>query len=293
MLVAGISSLTCLLMMVFGCSLINAAVLQDTPDKTSQDAELRPELKKVVETERAFAAKAARSNVRAAFLEYLDEHAVVFQPGPTNGHEVWQARPVTKALLAWSPVWADASASGEFGYTTGDWTFHPEGAGSAPAGFGQYITVWKRREDGTYRAQLDIGVQHPRPEQVSTTCQAAAEAKNPPRLDDDITFPFGEHLSADDYKKFVTDDVRLYRAGQLPIIGSKNAWALIEREREHVTQGEAQTTRCEGTADFKYCYGTLKLTLADGKVRSGNLVRIWRRRDGNWRLELEVFDAAK
>jgi hypothetical protein len=74
-------------------------------------------LQKLVETEQAFARFAEEKGTKAAFLEYLADEGIVFQPTETNGKLFWKNRPDSPAWLNWSPVWADLSSDGNLGYT--------------------------------------------------------------------------------------------------------------------------------------------------------------------------------
>src|SRR3989442_11248041 len=99
----------------------------------------------IVEAERAFARAAATKGTRDAFLEFLADDGVIFQPGPVNGKEFWQARAPRKGLLSWEPIFADVSLAGDMGYTTRPYEFRPKGANDKPITFGQDFTVCKKQ----------------------------------------------------------------------------------------------------------------------------------------------------
>lgn len=113
----------------------------------------------LVAAERAFAADAGARSVRQAFLAVLAPNAVVFASGPVNGPANWQARPEDKARLEWAPEWAEVSADGGLGYTSGPWRFTPEGE-EQPTAFGHYLSIWRKQPDGQWRLLLDQGVTH-------------------------------------------------------------------------------------------------------------------------------------
>src|SRR5204863_1844536 len=112
----------------------------------------------LVQMEHDFAKAAAANGTRAAFLEFLAEDGIIFQPGPVNGKKFWTARQTSKGLLSWEPVFADVSRAGDLGYTTGPWEYRPNGAGDRPAAFGQYFTIWKKQSNKSWKAVLDRGV---------------------------------------------------------------------------------------------------------------------------------------
>src|SRR5437660_12096918 len=112
----------------------------------------------MVEMEHAFAKAAATKGTRDAFLEFLAEDGIIFQPAPVNGKKYWTARQPRKGLLSWEPAFADVARAGDLGYTTGPWEFRPNGPDDKPVAFGQYFTIWKKQRDGSWKAVLDRGV---------------------------------------------------------------------------------------------------------------------------------------
>src|SRR5438094_2680444 len=112
----------------------------------------------LVEMEHAFAKAAATKGTRDAFLEFLADDGIIFQPGPVNGKKFWGERPSRRGLLSWEPIFSDVSRAGDLGYTTGPWEFRPNGPDDQPVAFGQYFTIWKKQPDGSWKAVLDRGV---------------------------------------------------------------------------------------------------------------------------------------
>ena len=55
--------------------------------------------------------------------------------------------------LAWTPVFAFGSESGDMGVTTGDWTFTAPGTKPIK---GRYVTTW-RKTAGQWKALTDMG----------------------------------------------------------------------------------------------------------------------------------------
>jgi ketosteroid isomerase-like protein len=66
--------------------------------------------------------------------------------------------------LAWTPVGADISASGDLGYTYGYYEFqHTDKAGKRIAEHGKYTSIWKLQKDGSWKVVLDMGNLGPDP----------------------------------------------------------------------------------------------------------------------------------
>lgn len=66
--------------------------------------------------------------------------------------------------LEWAPVGADISASGELGYTYGNYQFHSKDKEGKPhVEYGKYTSVWKLQKDGSWKVVLDMGNASPQP----------------------------------------------------------------------------------------------------------------------------------
>lgn len=60
----------------------------------------------------------------------------------------------TSFSLTWEPRFAEASEDADLGYTVGRWERRHAGE---VTGTGWYLTVWRRQEDGTWKAEMDLG----------------------------------------------------------------------------------------------------------------------------------------
>ena len=66
--------------------------------------------------------------------------------------------------LIWTPVGADISSSGDFGYTYGNYEFHSKDKeGRDTIEYGKYTSIWKRQKDGSWKVVLDMGNSSPNP----------------------------------------------------------------------------------------------------------------------------------
>lgn len=119
-------------------------------------------LETLVKAERSFASLSLTSGMKQSFLANLCEDGITFRPGPVNGRESWLARSNPHGVLRWAPAFAEASADGDIGYTTGPWDFGPDSVGAPPFAFGHFVSVWKRGPEGEWCVALDIGISHER-----------------------------------------------------------------------------------------------------------------------------------
>lgn len=252
----------------------------------------------LVAAERAFADASVERGMRAAFLEYLAEDAVIFRPRPVLGRPYFEARPEVAGTLSWAPAFADVAASGDFGYTTGPWTFRADSLEQ----HGHYVSVWEQRPDSAWRVVIDAGINHPAPgilpedvdipeREIPEETPLADAARASARLtlaDADAALAA---LSATDgaaptFAAVADPAVRVYRPGLLPTQGldtwpERAAGTLSWRP---LGAGVARS------GDLGYTYGLAAFTPADGAPPdSSAYLRIWRRHtDGNWMLVLDL-----
>ena len=77
----------------------------------------------MIATERAFAQRSVETGMRQAFLDFLAEDSVLFFPVAVPGRQFMESRPEPSGQLEWAPGYADISAAGDLGYTTGPYKF--------------------------------------------------------------------------------------------------------------------------------------------------------------------------
>jgi ketosteroid isomerase-like protein len=265
------------------------------------------DLDSMVSTERAFARAAAASGTRAAFLAFVADDGIVFAPGPVNGKKSWGERPARPGLLSWEPIYADISAAGDMGYDTGPWEFRPKGAEDKPVAFGQFMTIWKKQADGTFKFMLDLGISNPQPTSTQTLQFAAVSSKAMKNASEaDLATGRGSilnmerELSGDAssdkgalkaYLSYMADDARLLHEGKFPFIGKQAARTALEA-RLGKTSLKPERADVAGSLDLGYSYGGYDWKSADGKAdETGYYVHIWKRQsDGKWKLVMEVLN---
>src|ERR1700704_2468058 len=149
------------------CSLIGTTFAQDK--KQAGD------LKSMVETERAFARMSEEKGMREAFAAFIADEGILFRPTPVLGKKWMQENPVpasaTRPLLAWQPIFAFVSIAGDLGYTTGPWQYKKDIKDAEPAAFGNFMTVWKKQADGSWKFALDLGIRNPQPKDPAAMWQ--------------------------------------------------------------------------------------------------------------------------
>ena len=279
-----------------------------TPQKKSVESDLRT----LVETERAFSRAATEKGTRDAFLEFLAEDGIVFRPGPVNGKQVWRERAPVQSLLTWQPVYADVSDAGDLGYTTGPWEFRQKRTDQQAAAHGHFFTVWKKQQDGTWKAALDLGISHPAPA-VSLAATDFSAIKFTPTKKKSRKIKVEDErsvlLNADRefaqssvtrgtlkaFLSYLTKDARLMRPDNFPIIGlEKIRAALSPTAHPGILSWQPTFADVSRSGDLGYTYGTYERkenATSNTASESGNYVRIWRREaDGTWKVALDLLN---
>jgi ketosteroid isomerase-like protein len=272
----------------------------------SMSVQAQSALLEMVKTEQAFAKMAEEKNARDAFLAFIADDGLLFRPGAVNGKKWMLDHPVPpsdkKPLLAWQPAFAGMSASGDMGFTTGPWEFKGDINDEKPSGHGHFVTVWKKQPDGTWKFVVDLGINHPQSGGPQTLWQPVDANKKISFKPVDQTqtqqtlLDRDRNYAADQLKQelakvfpvYASPEVRLYRPGNLPYIGSQAATEALAK-----TKGRVNWKPIGGdvsrAGDLGYTHGAYEVTDDTKKViEQGSYVRIWRKQNGAWRIVMDV-----
>src|SRR5215204_1000080 len=287
-----------LFLLVFCCMKISAQPVAVKPVKGSRNAPANNNLGKLVETEQNFAKTAAEKGTKSAFLEFLADDGIIFNPNESNGKLVWKNRPESPALLSWNPAWADISSDGKLGYTTGGWEFRPKGKADSPTGFGEYVTLWQKQADGIFKAVLDIGINHPSSSFSNAAWKSPVDAGTGAKsvkngvTNGTLNSVFSNTSMANGYFNYLADDCIVLRDGNMPVYGKQNAFFALEKiDKEFPPSAflnfSANLSKVFG--NLMYVWGVYQLNHKDGSTKKWNFMQIWKNRSGKWEIVLDVF----
>ena len=112
-------------------------------------------------------AKAVAENGHAAFVSYFAEDGVELDDGGgiTTRTEIGKQPAWPEGTsLSWTPVRGDMAASGDLGYTYGNYVFKSKNKeGKIVSSYGKYMSVWKKQKDGSWKVAVDMGNSSPEP----------------------------------------------------------------------------------------------------------------------------------
>jgi len=254
----------------------------------------------IVIAEHAFATDVAALGIREGFLRWLAPTGVVFRPGPVNGIKSTQATPVSPALLSWHPAKVVMSGSGDLAWSTGPWSYHAV-AGREAIAWGEFVSIWRRQENGRWKVVLDAGVDHAHVDQDSVVVETellaepARTGKGPLsrrqtlwQADVEYAKAAGAGGVAGALEKFGASDIRRLRDGSMPILGVTAARdSAAARGESGVFMSLAQFISDKG--DLGYTYGTFVETRG-AVVDSSYYVHIWKRGAARpWELSLDLL----
>jgi ketosteroid isomerase-like protein len=301
---------------VFRLSLTLAAVvLVATWRVAGQVPEVLPEpLTQMIETERAFAARALVVGWKHAFLEYFSPAAIGFvegQAGSARDQIAKNPDPPKDLQLIWEPRYGDVAASGELGYLTGPvQNIRPSREGGKPR-YSNYASIWKRQRDGTFKVVMDVGINTPSAVPFPSGFTRAPHKRRFTGDYDDSTPPLGtadEVLNAAlrteqarAYRPHLAEGVRFHRQNRLPIVGQAavSKWLASQPAMSSASSKFAESAR---SGDLGYTWGTYSIapqrtvTAQRGRsaqtlnVEVGFYVRVWvREMSGQWKVALDVL----
>lgn len=259
----------------------------------------RENLRAVAAVELAFSQAAATKGTREAFLEFLADDAVIFQPGPVNGKEFWRGREPRKGLLSWHPAYVDVSAAGDLGYTTGPFEFRPNGPADNPVAFGQYFTIWKKQKDGSWKAVLDRGISYPKAPLVSEDLTFAPPA-GPGRVtgdaaraailkaESDFVIAVARRGLQKAAESFFSKEVRVLRDNSYPQLEKRSAIAFAAQAIKNLSWTPT-TGDVSMSGDLGYTYGAYEAERVTGAIERGVYVRMWKcQSSGEFRVVVDI-----
>lgn len=246
----------------------------------------------LIQAEKNFAAYSVAHNTKEAFQKFIDSNSIMFDNGkPVRAIEFWDKREKNAGVLNWGPQYAEISASGDFGYTTGPWTFQPTKNDSIAAR-GQYITVWHINKNGEWKFLVDLGVGNT--QSGSTEERIIDTPKEPAFPDEHSPISLLERTETNfnslvvknkskAYETWLSHESILTRNGFLPAATSAERRSIINSTPANIKY-TMDGCGISIIPDMGYTYGT---TVINDKAE--NYLRIWRREKTGWNIAVEVL----
>ncbi|ALD19964.1 hypothetical protein [Hymenobacter sp. DG25A] len=278
-------------------SLVAGWCAQPTP-AALRDKTVRNDFETLVEAERTFAAYGQEHSVQNAFGKYLGNAFLLHKGQFMRGRDIYGQAPEEPGRLIWRPVFADIAASGDLGVTTGPWDFRPNTLADAPTRFGNFATIWRKTDSGSWEAVYDGGISHAAPakpaaeqlrpvryalKQESAPADTARRRAELAQVEADFASRAKKCLRQA-YQPVLgpTQELRLLREGEQPFLNTA-AWALAKTSTQALLLQPVKT-EVSAAGDWGYSIGYI------GQLpERGQFLHVWRRTDGQWKLTMEVL----
>jgi hypothetical protein len=262
------------------------------------------EVSKVVDAEESFNKLVAHKGIKDAFLSVADPEGIVFKPEVIKITDFYSPIDKQPGTLTWTPKFARISANGDLAFTAGPYTYQ-NGKTDDDKVFGDYVSVWRTDPDNKLKLLIDLGIQHPEPEQEETTdfkdpdpTKQTAPSKDPFNgrsiiIGTDKIFNHELTVSAlATYKEFLSPEGRYYFPGFDPITGPDKIMKFIDNEGISISAETINVGRSTSN-DLAYSYGRARIKKGE-IVSNYNYVRIWEiDKNHKWNVLLEVFSAVE
>jgi hypothetical protein len=268
-------------------------------------SQTKVEVGTVVSAEENFNKLVERKGIKDGFLAVADAEGIVFKPNAVKINDFYNGIDKQPGKLSWQPKFARISANGDLGFTAGPYVYQ-NGKTDDDKVYGDYVSIWRLdNADGKFKLLVDLGIQHPEPEQnVVTDFKEPDPAKQKAPSKDpfagkniltatDKTFNHSLSLSAlAAYKEFLSPEARYYFPGFEPMTGTDKILKFLDNEGISISAETVNVGRATSN-DLAYTYGTARIKKGN-IVNNYNYVRIWEI-DANhrWNMLLEIFSTVE
>jgi ketosteroid isomerase-like protein len=296
-------------------ALVSLGSAQKAKQKSSRRAPrqsaLKSPLQSMVDTELAFAHLSAEQGTRPSFIAFIDDDGILFRPRAVKGKQWMTEHPVPasdkRPLLSWYPTVAEVARAGDIGYTTGPWEYKADLHDAKAVAWGNFLTVWKRQPDGSWKFAIDLGISNPQPDKPAPVWQPL-KGYRPPAKGSEAnvqkeqaalfgensvlsgSFNFGDAQTS--FDSFAAADVRVFRENKFPFVG-KTAAAAALPDGSSLWTWQPTLVSVSSSGDLGYTYGTYRVTSKDSSeklLESGNYYRVWKKQDGKWKVVADLLN---
>jgi len=232
------------------------------------------EVANVVKAEEAFNKLVERRGIKEAFLTVADPEGIVFKPDVINITAFYNSIDKQPGTLSWIPKFARISANGDLAFSAGPYIYQ-NGKSDTDKVFGDYVSIWRADPDGKLKLLIDLGVQHPEPDEQEIPdfkepdSSKRIKPSNDPFSGKSIISGtdkiFNHELSVSTiatYKEFFSAEGRYYFPGFEPILGQDKVMKFIDNEGISISAETLNVGRSTSN-DLAYSYGRARIRKGD------------------------------
>jgi ketosteroid isomerase-like protein len=259
--------------------------------RAEENASMLP-LRAVVESERNFARAAIERGIRESFLQFFADDSIIFAPEPKNGKIFYTSYEDKGRKLIWQPIFATISSSGEVGVTTGPWELKKSAADQTAIAFGQFVSIWRKQADNSWKVIVDVGIAHPTPTATPGEVQFSLPYPAPNNESEfaktEERFVKALQVNADAaLLDFASDEIRILRDGNFPAVGKEAAKITLGSDRGKMTR-KISGAATSAAKDLAWRYGPYSNKRGNAPEQ-GYYLTIWRiDRGGDWKIIVDL-----
>ena len=158
-----------LIVLIIAVILITININESGKDKSA--ALIEKYKQSLIKADEDFYLASTQKGTGRAFIDFADESVILMRQqqfpiiGKSELAKHYLNHENEKTPLKWAPVKAEASSDGQLGYTFGNWEYKDiDKTGKEISSYGNYVTIWKKQPDGSWKYVLDGGSTTPAPE---------------------------------------------------------------------------------------------------------------------------------
>jgi ketosteroid isomerase-like protein len=126
----------------------------------------KADVNEILKADKEFSALCMEKGMEESFMKYAADDVVKMRP---QEYPIMNKQELKKMFeehqsdadfkFSWVPSKADISSSGDLGYTFGNWKIFIKGDGVSrdTTIYGNYVSIWKKQTDGSWKYELDGG----------------------------------------------------------------------------------------------------------------------------------------
>ena len=142
-------------------------------EKLSVQSEIENAKSEIRKTDSSFCIRSIEKGFSYALIEFADSEVIKLNDGefPVLGIEKLKSklagREKDESVISWKPLKITVSNSCDFGYSFGNWEYKTRTLERDTIYYGNYVTIWKKQMDGSWKYVLDGGNNTPKPDSIT------------------------------------------------------------------------------------------------------------------------------
>jgi len=255
-------------------------------------------LRALVATENNFSHASVEHGIRDSFLQFFADDSIIFAPEPKNGKKFYANYEDKGRKLIWQPIFATIANSADLGVTTGPWEMKSSASDDTSVAFGQFVSIWKRQPEKSWKVIVDVGIDNPQAEKPPGEAELSPPNEVLQSEDVDLArralenaeIAFAKALTEDEGGAIVTwasNDIRVFRENAFPVVGKTAAKLMLNSDTAKMMRASSGGGM-SASADLAYRYGAYSADRMNVTER-GYFLSIWKaERDGAWKIIVDL-----